>query len=194
MSVACRFGNRHVDIFARTGKPLEATKLVEHRIDIGDSAPIYKPPYRVHLRQQPVVRQDIDEMLQEGIIRLSAPSFSAPVVLIEKKMKEGEKKKDRFRIDFRGLKTRLFSYTEHSRNSRLPQIFAQTALPLTMLTRKNQDFIWSTAAQEAFEKLTVTLIQDPILKYLDFSKKFIFATDARDNEDYHDLLDRIDWR
>ncbi|KAG5893379.1 hypothetical protein JTB14_024498 [Gonioctena quinquepunctata] len=29
-------------IFAKTGKPVEATKLVKHRIDIGDSAPVYQ--------------------------------------------------------------------------------------------------------------------------------------------------------
>ncbi|KAG5881343.1 hypothetical protein JTB14_020593 [Gonioctena quinquepunctata] len=33
-----------------------------------------------------------------------------------------------------------------------------------MLTSKDHDFIWSTAAQEDFEKLKATLIQEPILK------------------------------
>ncbi|KAG5862184.1 hypothetical protein JTB14_015847 [Gonioctena quinquepunctata] len=91
------FNLQHMeDIFAKTGKPLEATKLVKHRIDIGDSAPVYKPPYRVPFQQQPVVRQHIEEMLQEDIIRPSASPFSAPVVLVEKKVKEGEEKKDRY--------------------------------------------------------------------------------------------------
>ncbi|KAG5871499.1 hypothetical protein JTB14_018178 [Gonioctena quinquepunctata] len=98
-----QFLHSYEDIFAKTGKPLEATKLVKHRIDIGDSAPVYKPPYRVPFQQQPVVRQHIEEMLQEDIIRPSASPSSAPVVLVEKKVKEGEEKKYRFCIDFRGL-------------------------------------------------------------------------------------------
>ncbi|KAG5895161.1 hypothetical protein JTB14_007330 [Gonioctena quinquepunctata] len=98
-----QFLHTYEDIFAKTGKPLEATKLVKHRIDIGDTAPVYKPPYRVPFQQQPVVRQHIEEMLQEDIIRPSASPSSAPVVLVEKKVKEGEEKKYRFCIDFQGL-------------------------------------------------------------------------------------------
>ncbi|KAG5882374.1 hypothetical protein JTB14_036298 [Gonioctena quinquepunctata] len=36
-----QFLHAYEDIFAKPGKPLEATKLVKHRIDIGDSAPVY---------------------------------------------------------------------------------------------------------------------------------------------------------
>ncbi|KAG5872803.1 hypothetical protein JTB14_014642 [Gonioctena quinquepunctata] len=83
--------------------PLEATKLVKYCIYIGDSAPVYKQPYRVPFQQRPVVRQHIEKILQEDIIRPSASPFRVPVVLVEKKMKEGEEKKYRFCIDFRGL-------------------------------------------------------------------------------------------
>ncbi|KAG5878060.1 hypothetical protein JTB14_021213 [Gonioctena quinquepunctata] len=93
-----QFLHAYEDIFAKTGEPLDATKLVKHRIDIGDSA-----PYRVPFQQQPVVRQHIEEMLREDIIRTSASPFSAPVVLVEKKVKKGEEKKYRFCIDFPGL-------------------------------------------------------------------------------------------
>ncbi|KAG5881344.1 hypothetical protein JTB14_020594 [Gonioctena quinquepunctata] len=65
-----QFLHTYKDIFAETGNPLEASKIAKHRIDIGDSAPVYKPPYRVLFQQQPVVRQHINEMLQEGVIPL----------------------------------------------------------------------------------------------------------------------------
>ncbi|KAG5880099.1 hypothetical protein JTB14_011602 [Gonioctena quinquepunctata] len=62
--------------FAKTGKPLEATKVSEtshrHWRQCADT----KPPYRVPFQQQPVVRQHIEEMLQEDIIRPSASPFS----------------------------------------------------------------------------------------------------------------------
>ncbi|KAG5870404.1 hypothetical protein JTB14_035503 [Gonioctena quinquepunctata] len=80
-----QFLHIYEDIFAKTGKLLEATKLVKHRIDIGDSAPVYKPPYRLPFQQQPVVRQHIEEMLWDDIIRPSASPSSAPVVLVGNK-------------------------------------------------------------------------------------------------------------
>ncbi|KAG5867016.1 hypothetical protein JTB14_006804 [Gonioctena quinquepunctata] len=56
-----------------------------------------------HIGIRPVVRQYIEEKLQEYIILPSASPFSAPVVLVKKKVKEGEEKKYRFCIDSRGL-------------------------------------------------------------------------------------------
>jgi len=46
------------------------------------------------------------------------------------------------------------------------------------LLRKNEEFSWNQECQGSFNNLKEFLIQDPILKYPDFSKEFIIRTDA----------------
>lgn len=49
--------------------------------------------------------------------------------------------------------------------------------PLTDLTKKN-NLKWSTAAEEAFEHLKVSLRQVPVLALPYISKTFVVETDA----------------
>ena len=56
--------------------------------------------------------------------------------------------------------------------------FAQTAEPLTTLTRKNQEFIWGPKQQEAFQSMKNKLCTTPVLAYPDFKSPFILTTDA----------------
>ena len=44
--------------------------------------------------------------------------------------------------------------------------------------RKNEEFSWNQECQGSFNNLKEFLIQDPILKFPDFSKEFIIRTDA----------------
>ena len=56
--------------------------------------------------------------------------------------------------------------------------FAEVAKPLTVLTRKNQEFIWGPSQQEAFEKMKDKLCSTPVLAYPNFELPFILTTDA----------------
>ncbi|CAH1960761.1 unnamed protein product [Acanthoscelides obtectus] len=58
------------DMFAEKGKPLKATSLVKHRSDTEDNPPVYKPPYRIPLKLQQVVRKKKVDVLQ-GDIRVT---------------------------------------------------------------------------------------------------------------------------
>jgi hypothetical protein len=71
---------------------------VKHHIDTGDAAPIKQHPRRVPYSQIDAVNDEIDKMLQKGIIRPSSSPWSSPVVLV--------KKSDdslRFCVDYRKL-------------------------------------------------------------------------------------------
>ena len=59
--------------------------------------------------------------------------------------------------------------------------FAKIAKPLTMLTRMDVKFEWRETHHCAFMKLKDTIIQAPILRYLDTTKPYIMYTDASDN-------------
>lgn len=72
------------------------TSLVEHRIRLCQKNPI-KQRYRPqNPRRQAIIDQEVDEMLQNGIIEASDSPWSSPVVIVHKK--DG---KPRFCIDFR---------------------------------------------------------------------------------------------
>lgn len=56
--------------------------------------------------------------------------------------------------------------------------FSGIAKPLTALTKKNANFQWTTEAEDAFCALKQKLTEAPVLRYPDFSRPFILATDA----------------
>jgi len=61
---------------------------------------------------------------------------------------------------------------------RLVAKFAETAKPLTKLTRKRQEFHWGPSQQEAFDELKTKLCTTPVLAYPNFELPFILTTGA----------------
>jgi hypothetical protein len=58
--------------------------------------------------------------------------------------------------------------------------YAQIALPLTSLTKKNQPFTWNPACQTSFESLQSALLSNQVLAHPVLSAPFYVATDASD--------------
>ncbi len=85
-------------LFANNVHDLTRAVGVEHRIDIGDHKPVHQAPYRTSYKEKQVIKEQVQEMLERGIIRPSTSEFASPVVLVKKK--DG---KYRFCIDFRNL-------------------------------------------------------------------------------------------
>ncbi|UYV80091.1 hypothetical protein LAZ67_18001653, partial [Cordylochernes scorpioides] len=86
---------KYADLFSpRLGR----TNLTKHRIDTEDAKPIKHKPYRVSPKERDIIKDQIDEMLKEGIIRPSSSPWSFPVILVKKR--DG---KFRFCVDYRKL-------------------------------------------------------------------------------------------
>ncbi|UYV82907.1 hypothetical protein LAZ67_22001343, partial [Cordylochernes scorpioides] len=86
---------RYGDLFSsRLGR----TNLAKHRIDTEDAKPIKHKPYRVSAKERDIIKEQIDEMLTEGIIGPSSSPWSFPVILVKKR--DG---KYRFCVDYRKL-------------------------------------------------------------------------------------------
>ena len=88
----------HRDVFALTDAELGQTNLVTHRIDTRDMDPIKIPPHRASPAKMPIIREEVQSMLDKGVIQPSKSPYSAPIVL--------QKKKDgswRFCVDHRKL-------------------------------------------------------------------------------------------
>ena len=87
------------DIFVNgPNDPLGRTTLAEHPIDTGDSRPVKQRPYRIPVHLNAVVNNQVNDMLERGIIRASNSPWSSPIVLAPKK--DGDY---RFCVDFRRI-------------------------------------------------------------------------------------------
>jgi hypothetical protein len=79
----------------------KATQVMEHQILVGDAKPIRKPPYRTPYALRGEMQDQIQKMLAKGVIRESNLPWSAPAILVPKKV-DG-KPKYRFCVHFRAL-------------------------------------------------------------------------------------------
>lgn len=71
---------------------------MKHRIDVGNAKPIKLPPRRLPIHQKEVAEQEINNMLDNGIIESSNSPWASPIVLAKKK--DGT---TRFCVDYRKL-------------------------------------------------------------------------------------------
>ena len=88
----------HSDLFAQSKLDRGKTHLVKHKIDTGGHAPIKQRPRRLPLAKRKVEREEIDKMLETGVIESSCSPWASPVVLVTKK--DGS---IRYCIDYRRL-------------------------------------------------------------------------------------------
>jgi hypothetical protein len=92
------FLKENADVFAINPKKPRKTSIVKHFINTGDHSPIKQRAYRVSPIENEIIKKEIKEMLENGIISPSKSLWASPVVLIIKK--DGS---IRFCIDYRKL-------------------------------------------------------------------------------------------
>ncbi|GFT60659.1 transposon Tf2-9 polyprotein [Trichonephila clavipes] len=85
-------------LFTKTDKSTAAKTNVKHRIFTGDHAPINQRAYRVSPTERRIIHEEVQKMLDEGIIQPSESPWSSPIVLVRKK--DGSW---RFCVDYRKL-------------------------------------------------------------------------------------------
>ena len=76
----------------------KGTTVIEHHITVGDVQSIRRPQYRTPYALRDEMEQ-VQKMLQKGVIRPSSSPWSAPAILVPKKS-EDRKPKFRFCVDF----------------------------------------------------------------------------------------------
>ena len=90
--------HEHSDLFAESDMELGRTNVIKMGIDTGNESPIAVKPYRVPFNKRKVIDEQVDKMLEAGIIQPCQSPWQSPVVLISKK--DGTK---RFCVDYRKL-------------------------------------------------------------------------------------------
>lgn len=73
------------DIFAKSDSDLGKANLVEHHINTGDATPIKQKPYRIPLNLRYAVKQEINRMLDIGVVEPSTSPWASPIVVVAKK-------------------------------------------------------------------------------------------------------------
>ena len=90
--------SKYQSIFATDPKKPSLVKNPEHRIVTDNAQPVSRKPYRIPYAWNNEVNKQIQQMLENGIIRPSSSPWNAPVILVRKKDNSM-----RFVCDFRGL-------------------------------------------------------------------------------------------
>ena len=72
------------DQFAKDKMTIGTTPLTQMSIDTGDSDPVSQKPYPVAMKHYNWVKEEIDKLLEAGVIRNSHSSWSAPIIVVPK--------------------------------------------------------------------------------------------------------------
>ena len=90
--------NSYQDIFAENPKRPQRNNIIKHKIITENSMPAYQKPRRVPKAWEPEIDSQVNEMLENDIIRPSESPWNSPIILVKKKDNS-----TRFVCDFRKL-------------------------------------------------------------------------------------------
>lgn len=77
---------KNKEILATSMDDLKSSKLMEHRIQLKkDTVPIKQRTYRLSRTQMQVLKEEIQKLINKGLIEPSSSAWSSPVILVPKK-------------------------------------------------------------------------------------------------------------
>ena len=72
------------DQFTKDETTIGTTPLTQMSIDTGDSDPVSQKPYPIAMKHYNWVKEEIDKLLEAGVIRNSHSRWSAPIIVVPK--------------------------------------------------------------------------------------------------------------
>ena len=72
------------DQFVKDEMTIGTTPLTQMSIDTGDSDPVSQKPYLVAMKHYQWIKEEIDKLLEAGVIRNSHSSWLAPIIIVPK--------------------------------------------------------------------------------------------------------------
>ncbi len=72
-------------VFSQSDGDLGCTNLIEHEIPLLDNAPIRQRYRRLPPSQYDLVKAHIQDLVEQGVVRVSCSPFSSPIVVVKKK-------------------------------------------------------------------------------------------------------------
>ena len=87
------------NLFAKNKLDLGYTEIIMHEINTGDAAPIKQAPRRIPIHQREIEKQQVQALLDQGIVEESTSPWASNCVMVLKK----DKQTYRYVLDFRKL-------------------------------------------------------------------------------------------
>ena len=137
-------------------------------IDTGNSPPIAQAPYKVPLRYEEWLRDELDRLEKAGIIEQCMSPWASPVVIVPKKQIPGEPVELRMCVDYKGLNSLLPTTLN-------PSTSAQGALTMFPLPRIDE-LLASLKGAKCFSSLDCTSGYYHIALSEDAQQKSAFVT------------------
>lgn len=91
------------DVFFYEGQTLTFTHEIKHQIKTTDESPIHQKTYKYPYHLRDVVSEQIQKLLDTGIVKESSSPWTSPIWVVPKKMDNSGKQKYRIVIDYRKL-------------------------------------------------------------------------------------------
>lgn len=90
-------------IFYKEGDNLSFSNNIKHEINLNNDKPIFIKQYRLPQIHKNIIKNEITQLLEQGIIRPSYSPWSSPIWLVPKKGNSNNNKKWRLVVDYRQL-------------------------------------------------------------------------------------------
>ncbi|GFV19977.1 retrovirus-related Pol polyprotein from transposon 17.6 [Trichonephila clavipes] len=153
--------------FTKTDKSTAAKMNVKHGIFTGDHAPINQRAYRVSPTERRIIHEEVQKMLDEGIVQPSESPWSSPIVL-EAGLKLNSKK-----CLFAAQEVKILGHLVSSNGVRPDPDKIKASL-----LKSGVEFHWGPEEVEAFNSLKKALTSDPVLGMYDERASTEIHTDA----------------
>ena len=75
---------KHVSAFGTSLSDIKTTNVYEHHIELSDTKPAYKNPYRLPFAHRDIVKSEVEKLLASGIIEPAVSPYNAPIILVKK--------------------------------------------------------------------------------------------------------------
>lgn len=98
-----RLITKYENAFYHPGDDLTFTNEIKHKIETGDHGPVYTKSYRYPAIHTEEVDRQMNEMLEQGIIKHSSSPYNSPIWVVPKKEDKVGNKEWRIVIDYRKL-------------------------------------------------------------------------------------------
>ncbi|GFT44651.1 retrovirus-related Pol polyprotein from transposon 17.6 [Trichonephila clavipes] len=154
-------------LFTKTDKSTAAKTNVKHRIFTGDHAPINQRAYRVSPTERRIIHEEVQKMLDEGIVQPSESPWSSPVVL------EAGLKLNSMKCLFAAQEVKILGHLVSSNGVRPDPDKIKASL-----LKSGVEFHWGPEEVEAFHSLKKALTSDPVLGMYDERASTEIHTDA----------------
>lgn len=101
--------NKNREVLYCEDDNLTFTHKIKHKIRTTDNIPIHTKSYRYPKVFEEIVRNQVDKLLKDGIVRESISPYTSPVWVVPKKSDASGQKKFRLVIDYRKLNEKTIS-------------------------------------------------------------------------------------